>query len=108
MGGIWVAVWAATLGFGTALVFVLVLALPPLLADAHDVHRLSAALFTLTYACSFLGSIAGGALWDATGVPFTAFLPVVVAGMVMLGLLAGLDLHSGASRGKETADATFL
>jgi CP family cyanate transporter-like MFS transporter len=89
-GGTWVVLCAGTLGFSTAGVFVLLLTLPPMLAGAHDVHRLSAAMFTLSYACAFLGSIAGGALWDATGSPITAFAPVSLAGIGMILLVLSL------------------
>jgi hypothetical protein len=68
------------------------LALPPLLTDADDVHRLSAALFTISYACASLSTIVGGALWDATGIPATAFTLVAAAGLLMAVLALGLDL----------------
>lgn len=96
-GGIWLVAAAAVLGFGTALVFVLVLALPPLLAPAHDVHRLSAGIFTLTYLCPFAGSLAGGVIWDASSVPITAFIPVGGAGLLLIALVAGLDLRSSSA-----------
>jgi MFS transporter, CP family, cyanate transporter len=98
MGSIWVVVWAAPLGFSTAAVLVLILALPPLMAQPNDVHRMSAAVFTISYACSFLGSYAGGAIWDATGLPFSSFLPVILSGAVIATLAVRLDL-SAASAG---------
>jgi CP family cyanate transporter-like MFS transporter len=78
--GRWIIVCAGTLGFAAALVFVLMLALPPILASDDDVHRLSAAMFAICYSCPLLGSLIGGAIWDVTSIPFTAFLPVVAAG----------------------------
>lgn len=90
LGGVWVVVWAGTLGFSTAFVLVLALALPPLLAAPHDLHRLTASMFTISYACSFAGSYVGGAIWDLTGVPVTAFAAVGIAGLVMVGLARGL------------------
>jgi len=98
MGGIWVVVWAAVMGFGTAAVFVLTLALPPLLASVGDVHRLSAAIFTLTYACPFIASLLGGALWDATGAPLSAFLPLAAAGVLLALLVLRLDLSTARKR----------
>jgi CP family cyanate transporter-like MFS transporter len=91
MGGVWVVIWAAPLGFSTAAVLVLCLALPPLVADPSDVHRMSAAMFTITYSCSFVGSLAAGALWDATGVPFSAFIPLAVSGCAIAVLAATLN-----------------
>jgi CP family cyanate transporter-like MFS transporter len=92
MGGVWVVVWAGLLGFSTAFVLVLALALPPLLTEQDDVHRLTAAMFTITYACSFVGSLLGGAIWDATGSPATAFLPVAASGLAMAALAQLLDI----------------
>ncbi|MGH2442200.1 MAG: hypothetical protein ACRDFX_03430, partial [Chloroflexota bacterium] len=95
LGGGYVVLFAGTLGFSTALVFVLSLALPPLLAEAHDVHRLTAAMFTITYVCPFIGSLVGGAVWDATGIPVTAFVAVAAAGLLMMVLGGGLHLPAG-------------
>jgi MFS transporter, CP family, cyanate transporter len=86
-------IFAALLGFGTALVFVLVLALPPLLAPAHDVHRLSAAIFTVTYACPLPAGLVAGAIWDSTGISLAAFLPVVGSGFLLMVLVTRLDLR---------------
>jgi CP family cyanate transporter-like MFS transporter len=103
MGGVWVVVWATFLGFSSALVFVLVLALPPLLAPERDVHRLSAGIFTLTYCCPFLGSLLGGSVWDLTHDPITAFSPVVLGGILMAILVRKLDLSSHASDAQRTS-----
>jgi CP family cyanate transporter-like MFS transporter len=92
LGGVWVVVFAGVLGFSTATIFVLTIALPPLLVGQHDVHRLSAAIFTITYSCPFVISLVGGAAWDATGLPYTAFLPIGATGFLMIGLVLGLDL----------------
>jgi CP family cyanate transporter-like MFS transporter len=73
------------------------LALPPLLTDADDVHRLSAAMFTISYACASASAIVGGAVWDATGIPATAFTLVAAAGLLMVVLALGLDLPRTAS-----------
>ncbi|GAC1507519.1 MAG: MFS transporter [Chloroflexota bacterium] len=81
-----VAVWGGVIGLSSALVFVLALALPPLIADAGDVHRLSAAMFTMSYTCAAAGSFLGGASWDVTGIPVVAFAPVAVGGCLMMAL----------------------
>lgn len=105
LGGVWVVVFAGVLGFSTATVFVLTIALPPLLVGEHDVHRLRAAIFTITYACPFVISLVGGAVWDSTGVPYTAFLPIAATGFIMIGLVLGLDLSSTlAGRGAVKAE----
>ena len=105
MGGGWIVACAGLMGFSTAWVFVLSLALPPLLATPDDVHRLSAAMFTISYALPFVASLIGGALWDASGVPYSGFLPIGVAAAVMLALVGSLDLR-GSWAGEKPADET--
>jgi len=85
--GVGVVVWALLLGFSTALAFVVVLTLPPRLAAPGDVHRMSAAIFTLQYAMAFVLPLVAGALWDATGLAVLAFVPGV-AGAVLMAWLA--------------------
>jgi CP family cyanate transporter-like MFS transporter len=94
MPGAWVVLWTALLGGISGGVFVCALALPPLLAGRDDVGRLSAAMFTITYTCSFLGPLVGGALWDLTGLPLMAFAPSWVAGFAMVALASSLRLPS--------------
>ena len=92
-GGYWVVVLGGVIGFASAVVFVLCLALPPVLAGEHDVHRMSAGLFTISYACPFTASLAGGALWDSTGLAILAFAPLAVGGALMAFLGSGLRLR---------------
>jgi CP family cyanate transporter-like MFS transporter len=89
--GPWVVPCAFVLGFSTALAFIVTLTLPPRLAAAGDVHRMTAAVFTLQYATAFVVPLIAGALWDASGVALLAFIPGVAAAAVM-GRLA-LSLH---------------
>jgi CP family cyanate transporter-like MFS transporter len=86
--GAWLVAWAGVMGFASAFALVLTLALPPLLAPHGDVHRLSAGIFVIVYGSSFVGPLAGGAAWDATGVPAAAFL-ALAAGGVLMAALAG-------------------
>lgn len=79
----WFVADAGLVGFSTALVFVLSLALPPILAERGDTHRLSAAVFTISYTCPFLGSFIGGGLWDLTGISQTAFTPLLAGGVMV-------------------------
>jgi cyanate permease len=79
---------AGWLGFCCGMQLILSLALPPLLAPAHDVHRLSAGMFAIGYFVSFVVQPIGGAIWDATGVPVTSF----VAGALSIALVLGAAL----------------
>jgi CP family cyanate transporter-like MFS transporter len=56
-----VVAWAFVLGFSTALAFIVTLTLPPRLAAAGDVHRMSAAVFTIQYGTAFVVPLIAGA-----------------------------------------------
>jgi CP family cyanate transporter-like MFS transporter len=81
-----VVVAVGVLGFLGAYVLVLSFALPAVLARAADVSRLSAGVFTISYSTAFVASLVAGAIWDATHQPAIAFLPVLLAGLIILGL----------------------
>ncbi len=81
---------AAVIGFCSAFVLILTLALPPLLAAPEDVHRLSAGMLAIGYTLSFIVPFVGGAIWDVTGSPATAFLPGAVGAAIVLALGAML------------------
>lgn len=83
---------ASLIGFAAAAVLVLALALPPLLARPDDVHRVTAAMFTISYSWAVVVPVISGALWDTTGVAGTAFLPMA-ASSIILGLLAPAIKH---------------
>jgi MFS transporter, CP family, cyanate transporter len=87
---------AALLGFSAGFVLILTLALPPLLAAADDVHRLSAGMFTIGYSASFVLPLLGGVVWDATGVAAAAFLPVALGGLAVLVMALALRTPGGA------------
>ena len=80
----WVIVCSGILGFCNAFMLILTLALPPLMAEPEDVHRLSAAMIAIGYLLAFLVPIAGGLSWDLTGIPETAFAPTAVFGVAAL------------------------
>lgn len=90
--GIWQAIAVGVIGFAAAQVFMLVLAMPPLLAEPNDVHRLMAGITTIQYATSFLAPLVAGALWDATGSNASVYLMVIVAGIVQALVPLGLRL----------------
>ena len=90
--GTWVVGWAFVLGFSTALAFIVTLTLPPRLAAAGDVHRMSAAVFTIQYGTAFVVPLIAGALWDASGRALFAFIPGVAAAVAMGWLALSLRL----------------
>jgi MFS transporter, CP family, cyanate transporter len=92
--GAGVVAWAFVLGFAAALGFIVALTLPPKLAAAGDVHRMSAAVFTVQYALGFGVPLIAGALWDATGVAALAFAPGLAAAAAMGWLALPLRIPS--------------
>jgi CP family cyanate transporter-like MFS transporter len=87
-----VVVASATLiGFAAAGILVLALALPPLLAPPDDVHRVTAAMFTISYTWAVVVPVISGALWDASGIAATAFLPVAVCGIILAALSPAIN-----------------
>jgi CP family cyanate transporter-like MFS transporter len=83
---------AALMGFGASSILILVLALPPLLAPPDDVHRVTAAMFTISYSWAVVVPIISGMLWDASGIPALAFLPIAICGII-LGVVAPAVNH---------------
>lgn len=93
----WQPFWAACLGGGSSFVFVLGIALPPLLSDRASVARLTGATLTLSYGVAFLGPLLGGSLWDISHQPQWAFAPVGIAALLLITL--GAKLPSRANFG---------
>jgi len=81
---------AALLGFFNAAILILMLAMPPLLAPPDDVHRVSAAMFTISYSCAVITPIFSGLLWDMTGVAWTAFVPLGACAVVLMTIAPGI------------------
>jgi CP family cyanate transporter-like MFS transporter len=79
------------LGFAAAFVLILVLALPPLLSAPDDVHRVTAAMFTISYSCAVIVPVMSGLLWDLSGIPATAFAPAALCGLVLIALAPAIE-----------------
>lgn len=78
-----VIVGVSLLGLSSAVGLTMIIALPAMLTHQGDVHRLSAGMFTIAYLGSFVLTLLGGALWDATHVPATAFVPVAIGALLV-------------------------
>ena len=89
---------AGVFGFCAAYILVLSFALPALLAEPADVARLSAGTFAISYSTAFLVTLLAGAVWDATHVEASAFLPAL-AGSALVAAL-GPALVSAAVQAK--------
>lgn len=89
--GAWLVAAATLQGFSAAAILILVLALPPLLAPPDDVHRVTAAMFTISYTWAVVIPIIAGALWDLTGIAAAAFWPIALCGMLLLVLASAIN-----------------
>jgi MFS transporter, CP family, cyanate transporter len=75
---------AGVIGFCCSFTLIVTLALPPRLAAAADVHRLSAGMFAIGYTFSCLVPPVGGAIWDVTGHPAAAFFAAAGAAAIVV------------------------
>jgi CP family cyanate transporter-like MFS transporter len=89
--GPWAVAAASLQGFANAAVLILVLALPPLLSPPDDVHRVTAAMFTISYSCAVITPIVSGVAWDLSGTASFAFLPIGVWGFVLIMLAPAIN-----------------
>ena len=81
--GIWIVVSAAVLGFAASVTFVVTFGLPAILSPPDDVHRMAGGMFTISYTIAVIVPIVCGALWDLTGLPWTAFVPMALCGVAL-------------------------
>lgn len=88
-----IVVGSALIGFATAATLVLILMLPPLLSEPHDVHRLSAGMFTISYSLAVFIPVVSGIAWDLTGMPHAAFIPLALCALALMALAPGMDLR---------------
>jgi MFS transporter, CP family, cyanate transporter len=78
--------WAALLGFSVAAQLTLALTLPPLLCRPDDVARTAAGTFLLSYGMAMLLSLVCGALWDLSGLPAFAFVPLAACAAALVAI----------------------
>ena len=93
MSGVWVVVWTSLVGLASAVTLILAFALPSLLSAPHDVHRTSAAMITIGYSCAMATPVIGGFLWDITGQPLAAFVPILIWPVLTALLPLVIDFH---------------
>jgi CP family cyanate transporter-like MFS transporter len=73
--------FAAALGCFAGGGFALGLTLPPLLSPPSEVARVSAAMFTISYAGAMIVSVISGFAWDLSGSARFAFLPIALSAL---------------------------
>jgi MFS transporter, CP family, cyanate transporter len=89
--GIWVVAASTLIGFAAAAILILVLALPPLFSPPDDVHRVSAAMFTISYSCAVIVPVISGMMWDVSGNAEMAFLPIAICGIILAALAPAIN-----------------
>ncbi|MSP32194.1 MAG: MFS transporter [Pseudolabrys sp.] len=89
--GAWMVASATLQGFAAAAILILVLALPPLLSPPDDVHRVTAAMFTISYSCAVIVPVISGILWDLSGIAALAFLPITLCGILLVILAPAIN-----------------
>ena len=95
--GIPLVLAAGVFGFCAAYVLVLSFALPALLAARDEVARLSAGTFAISYTTAFVVTLISGAVWDASRIEASAFLPALMGAAIIL--ILGPGLVMAASNG---------
>jgi MFS transporter, CP family, cyanate transporter len=88
---------AGVFGFCAAYVLVLSFALPALVAARDEVARLSAGTFGISYTTAFIVTLVSGAIWDASHVEASAFLPALLGAAIILSLGPGLVRAAASS-----------
>ena len=98
--GVLVVAAATLIGFAAAGILILALALPPLLATADDVHRVTAAMFTISYSCAVIVPVISGLSWDLSGIAGSAFAPVALCGVLLAALAPAIKHVRRPGEGK--------
>ena len=78
-------------GFANAAILILILALPPLLSAPDDVHRVTAAMFTISYSCAVIVPVISGFVWDTSGIASSAFAPIALCGIILVILAPAIN-----------------
>lgn len=91
--GYWIVAGAGLLGFSLSITFVVTMALPAVLSPPDDIHRIAAGMFAIAFTLAVIVPILCGALWDLTGIPWTAFLLVGVCAITLTTLGFVLSLR---------------
>lgn len=92
-GGGWVVAWAGVLGFSGSAGLILALTLPALLSRPEAVATTAAAMFALSYTAAVATGVVSGLVWDLTGLPAAAFVPIGLGAVLVAG--SALLLRAG-------------
>jgi len=88
--GVAIVISAIVIGASLAVTFVIILLLALTSGPADDVHRITAGMFTISFALALVLPVLCGALWDLTGQPWAAFVPVGLCALTVTCIGAAL------------------
>ena len=89
---------AAALGFSGAVTLTLMLALPPLMSAPEDVPRVTAAMFTISYSCAVIVPVISGLIWDTSGIPAAAFVPIAACNVLLIVFAPSVRVRTDAAQ----------
>lgn len=92
--GVWIVVSASAAGLGAAVTFIVTFGLPAFLSPPGEVHRMAGGMFTISYGIAVIVPVICGAFWDLTGLPWTAFLPMIICAVGMTVFGTALTIQS--------------
>lgn len=87
-----IIVLAGILGFCTAFILTLCLALPAWLVAQEKVHYLAAGMFAVAYGSAVVYPVFGGIAWDLSGKVLYALFPNIAGLFVVIGMALIVDL----------------
>jgi CP family cyanate transporter-like MFS transporter len=81
--GPWTVAMVGFTGFCTAINYIVLLALPTVLSPPHDTHRTAAGMFAIGFTLPVVIPVISGAVWDVTGIAWSAFVPFMLCAVTM-------------------------
>jgi len=57
------------------------------------VHRVSAAMFTISYSCAVITPVFAGLVWDITGIAQAAFVPLGLCAVILMSIAPTIRLR---------------
>jgi len=99
---------ASLIGLTTAITLTPTLALPAFLSAPGDVPRTAAGMLTISYTMAIIVPTICGALWDLTGKPWTAFVPMCVCAVALAVLGATVTRYRPPVENAGAADRSVL
>ncbi|CDH24307.1 CynX/NimT family MFS transporter [Xenorhabdus bovienii] len=79
----YIVVLSAFIGFFSSIVLILMLGLPSMISEPHEVHRTTSLMLTVGYTCAVITPVISGLSWDISGNPSYVFLPMAVCSTIL-------------------------